>query len=116
MNDISAKLTGDKGRQLFHQIKDASLIDRCEKTLQFFQGMDGQEEFWAMCHILKGDGPGFESEKLRIHHISDVSAAYSQKAQTLLNANPMSLLGTALAKKEDRLQEAARLNLVSGNF
>ena len=41
MNDISAKLTGDKGRQLFHQIKDASLIDRCEKTLQFFQGMDG---------------------------------------------------------------------------
>lgn len=28
----------------------------------------------------------------------------------------MSMLGTALAKKEDRLQEAARLNLVSGNF
>ena len=33
-----------------------------------------------MAHILKGDGPGFESEKLRIHHISDVAAAYSQKA------------------------------------
>ena len=28
----------------------------------------------------------------------------------------MSMLGTALAKKEDRMQEAARLNLTSGNF
>ena len=28
----------------------------------------------------------------------------------------MSMLGTALAKKEDRLAEAARLNLISGNF
>jgi len=69
-----------------------------------------------MAHIIKGDGPALESEKLRVHHISDVAAAYSSKAQNLLNANPMSMLGTALAKKEDRLQEAARLNLVSGNF
>ena len=69
-----------------------------------------------MAHIIKGDGPSFESEKLRVHHISDVSAAYQSKAQTLLNANPMSMLGTALAKKEDRMQEAARLNLISGNF
>jgi len=28
----------------------------------------------------------------------------------------MAMLGTALAKKEDRMQEAARLHLVSGNF
>ena len=56
-----------------------------------------------MAHIVKGDGPGMDSEKLRIHHISDVSAAYSSKAQQLLQANPMSMLGTALAKKEDRL-------------
>ena len=28
----------------------------------------------------------------------------------------MSMLGTALAKKEDRMMEAARLQLVSGNF
>ena len=69
-----------------------------------------------MAHILKGDGPGLDTEKLRVHHISDVSAAYSSKAQALMQANPMSMLGTALAKKEDRMQEAARLNLISGNF
>lgn len=69
-----------------------------------------------MAHILKGDGPGLDTEKLRVHHISDVSAAYSSKAQALLQANPMSMLGTALAKKEDRMREAARLNLISGNF
>ena len=69
-----------------------------------------------MAHIVRGDGPGFETEKLRIHHITDVSAAYSSKAQFLLTANPMSMLGSTLAKKEDRFAEAARLNLVSGNF
>ena len=69
-----------------------------------------------MAHIVKGDAPPLESEKLRVHHITDVAAAYSSKAQNLLNANPMSMLGTTLAKKEDRLQESARLFLVSGNF
>lgn len=69
-----------------------------------------------MAHINKGDGPGQDTEKLRVHHISDVSAAYSSKAQALIQANPMKMLGSALAKKEDRLAEAARLNLVSGNF
>ena len=91
-------------------------LDRCEQILRFFQGHDGQEELWAMAHIVKGDGPTADSENLRVHHISDLTAAYSSKAYQLLQANPMSMLGTALAKKEDRLKEAARLNLVSGNF
>lgn len=69
-----------------------------------------------MAHIVKGEGPGLDTEKLQVHHITDAAVAYSTKAQNLLNANPMSMLGTALAKKEDRLQEAARINLVSGNF
>lgn len=69
-----------------------------------------------MAHIIKGDGPGLDTEKLRVHHITDVSAAFSSKAQALLQANPMSMLGTTLAKKEDRMREAARLNLISGNF
>ena len=80
-----------------------SELDKHEKTLRFFYGLDGQEELWAMAHILKGDGPVVDSEKLRVHHISDVAAAYSTKAQQLIQANPMSMLGTALAKKEDRL-------------
>ena len=37
-----------------------------------------------MAHINKGDGPGQDTEKLRVHHISDVSAAYSSKAQALI--------------------------------
>ena len=78
--------------------------------------MDGQEELWAMAHIIKGDGPGLDTEKLRVHHITDTTAAYSSKAYELIEANPMSMLGTSLSKKEDRMQEAARLNLISGNF
>ena len=37
-----------------------------------------------MTHIMKGDGPSPDSEKLRIHHITDISAAYSSKALQLL--------------------------------
>ena len=102
-NDIKAKLTGERSAQMYEEIKDMDDLDRCQRVLKFFQGIDGQEELWAMAHIIKGDGPGFDTEKLRVHHISDVSAAYSSKAQKLLQANPMSMLGTALAKKEDRM-------------
>ena len=116
VSDIKARLTGTSSTNLFKKLANAGDLDRCEKVLRFFQGLDGQEEFWAMTRIMKGDGPSLDSENLRVHHISDVTAAYSSKAQQLIQANPMSMLGTALAKKEDRLQEAARLNLVSGNF
>lgn len=57
-----------------------SHLERSEKILTFFQGIDGQEELWAMARIVRGDGPPAESEKLRVHHISDVSAAYSSQA------------------------------------
>ena len=91
-------------------------LEKSERILKFFQGIDGQEELWAMAYIVKGDAPGLDTERLRVHHITDVSAAYSSKATSLLQATQMSMLGTALAKKEDRMLEAARLQLVSGNF
>ena len=115
-NDIKARITGDYSKKLFEETQSMSDLDRCERILRFFQGLDGQEELWSMAHIIKGDGPGVDTEKLRVHHISDLTAAYSSKAYELLQANPMSMLGTSLAKKNDRMREAARLNLVSGNF
>ena len=42
--------------------------------------------------------------------------AYATKSEDLLQVSPMQMLGTALAKKEDRLAEAARLSLLAGNF
>ena len=69
-----------------------------------------------MAHAVKGDGPGLDTEKLRVHHITDVAAAYSSQATNLIQAHQMTMLGTALAKKQDRMQEASRLHLVSGNF
>ena len=79
-SNVPTKLTGDKSRNLFEEVKSLDQLDKSERILRFFQGLDGQEEFWAMAHILKGDGPGQDTEKLRVHHISDVSAAYSSKA------------------------------------
>ena len=108
-NTGQTKLAGVQSRALFEETKDMPFLDRSERILKFFLGLDGQEELWAMAHIVKGDGPGLDTEKLRVHHITDVAAAYSSKATGLLQANQMTLLGTALAKKEDRMQEAARL-------
>lgn len=83
-SNVPTKLTGERSRRLFEEIQSLDQLKKSEHVLRFFQGLDGQEEFWAMAHILKGDGPGADTEKLRVHHISDVSAAYSSKAQALL--------------------------------
>ena len=78
---IPAKLAGDRSKQVLEELKTMkSDLDKHEKILRFFFGLDGQEELWAMAHILKGDGPMADSEELRVHHISDVAAAYSSKA------------------------------------
>ena len=57
-----------------------SNLDRCEQILRFFQGLDGQEELWSMAHIIRGDGPGVDTERLRVQLESDLTAAYSSKA------------------------------------
>ena len=75
-----AKLVGAKSQQLFNDIQSMEHLNRCEHIIKFFQSYDGSEEFWAMTHILNGDGPRQDTEKLRVHHISDVTAAYSSKA------------------------------------
>ena len=67
--DIKAKMTGATSNQLFDKSKKANFLKRAEDTLRFFQGQDGQEEFWSMVSILSGEGPREGSDKLRVTHI-----------------------------------------------
>lgn len=69
-----------------------------------------------MVSILSGVGPKENTASLRINHISDITFVYQTKARELKEVSGMKMLGTALAKKEDRLLEAANLYLKSGNF
>ena len=83
-NEGKAKLAGPSSFALLEQISAMPHLARSERILKFFQGIDGQEELWAMAHIIKGEGPGLDSEKLRVHHISDLTAAYSSQATSLV--------------------------------
>lgn len=64
-------------------------------------------------HVLKEQQPG--DPDLKVLHISDSPFAMQSKARSLLEGSSMQFLGTPLAKKEDRLKEAARLMLKSGD-
>ncbi len=51
----------------------------------------------------------------RILHVNDIARAYYSKKEQLETASPFAYLGTALAKKEDRLAECARISLKLGD-
>ena len=114
--NLSMKLTGTSSQLVYAQCENKNDIDSSESILKLFNTADGSEEFWAMVRILDGQGPPQDSEKLRICHIQDSAFSYATNAEQLLQIQPMQMLGTALSKKEDRMLEAARLNLKSGNF
>ena len=51
----------------------------------------------------------------KILHVNDIARAYYSKVQQLETAGPFAYLGTALAKKEDRLAECAKIYLKLGD-
>lgn len=51
----------------------------------------------------------------RILHVNDIARAYYSKAQQLESASPFAYLGSALAKKEDRIAECAKYYLKLGD-
>ena len=79
-NEIKAKVTGTVSSQVYEKNKKGSALSAAENTLRFFQGQDGQEEFWAMISILSGEGPRENSDQLRVNHIQDVTFSYQSKA------------------------------------
>jgi len=56
------------------------------------------------------------SSENRILHVNDIARAYYSKIQQLETASPFAYLGTALAKKEDRLAECAKMYLKLGDI
>lgn len=51
----------------------------------------------------------------RILHVNDMARAYFARMEQLEAAGPFAYLGTALAKKEDRMAECARICLKLGD-
>lgn len=85
-------------------------------ALKFFNQQDGDLEMWYMISIMNGKGPTEDAQRSRVFHIQDSTLAYQSKAQDLLQVSGLKMLGTALSKKEDRMKEAAKLMLKSGNY
>jgi len=60
--------------------------------------------------------PHSRLEDLKVLHCAQIGLAVMSQAHKLRRAHGMQLYNTQFAKKEDRLQEAAKLYLRAGNF
>ena len=69
---------------------------------------------WDILSVIIDDRPGELQNK--VIHVTDIVSAQESRAHQLLTAQPMSMLGTSLSKKEDRLIESAKIFLKLGNF
>lgn len=110
------KLCSSQSHELvrnFLQQKFSSQAEAGRALFGFFGLYAGEKDFWDLLEMILTQKETDSSN--RIHHINDIVRAYYSRIQQLETAGPFSYLGTALAKKEDRLGECARMYLKLGN-
>ena len=114
------KLCSPKAHQLVNMATTNKFADELDQMLafnEFFNQGDGLQEFTDTLRFVAGKTPSLdaitENEVIHVAQLAEVAAA---KAVKLQSATGMSMVNTAYAKKEDRLQEAANNFLRTGQF
>ena len=111
------KLCSSMSRELIMNFKENKFTTKVEagKALFGFFGLYKDEnEFWDLLNMLVNKHEISPENKIR--HVNDIVKAYYSKIEQLETAGPFSYLGTALAKKDDRLMECARMYLKLGDI
>ncbi|OMJ90152.1 hypothetical protein SteCoe_7544 [Stentor coeruleus] len=107
-------LMGNKSRQLSDLIRTQSDVDKFKTILTFFRFRTGEDDFFEIVNYIK------YHKEVNINNlilpIEELFSSRSSKATELETASGMAYLGSALAKKEDRLKEAAKTHLKLGNI
>jgi WD40 repeat protein len=107
-------LMGSGGRALLPLLVDSSDVDRLKHILTFFRFRTGEDDFFDILNFIKhGKTVNMNNQVLPIE---ELSSSRSSKATELETASGMAYLGSALAKKEDRLKESAKTHLKLGNI
>ncbi|CAG9324590.1 unnamed protein product [Blepharisma stoltei] len=107
-------LSGKGSRDILQKLRECNEIERYQAIVAFFRYRSGEEDFFDMLNYIfnsKGCNPNNQ-----ILPIEALCTAKKTRADELEQASGMAYLGSALAKKEDRLIEAAKIHLKLGNL
>jgi WD repeat-containing protein 17 len=107
-------LMGSQSRMLAATVPEVRGVEAYRAVLTFFRFRCGENAFFDLIeYIQKRKAVSLDNPILPIE---ELFASRSSKAAELETASGMAYLGTALAKKDDRLKEAARTHLKLGNI
>ena len=107
-------LSGSGSRAILDSIQNASDVEKYRKIITFFRFRTGEEDFFDLLNFIKYRIEVNSGNS--ILPIEGLFSSYSSKANELETASGMAYLGSALAKKEDRLKESAKTQLKLGNI
>ncbi|CDW86163.1 wd repeat-containing protein 17 [Stylonychia lemnae] len=115
------KLSSEESQRLIQQAQKGGFKNQIEllRSMYCFLNLnDGQEDIFNILDLL-GDA-NFQTKRdsyeLKVLHCAQLAQAMKEKADKLRKATGMSMYNTQYSKKEDRLQEAAKIYLRTGQF
>jgi hypothetical protein len=92
----------------------APAVERYRSILTFFTAHPGEKEFFdLLSYHLHNTVYDLEN---KVVPLGELMSSFVQLAEELETSSSFAYLGTALAKKDDRLREAAKIHLKTGNF
>ena len=118
------KLCGTRARELVEATRQGAFESELKQLLSFYDFLtftDGQDELFSVLNFLCGENVTDHGalEKLAeysVVHTALLADVARARANQLRAATGMQMVNTQYAKKEDRLQEAAKNYLRVGNF
>jgi len=106
-------LYGEGSMLAAKDLQGPSLVDAYRSIVTFFSFQPGETDFFDILNSALNGKPCPPNNQ--VLPVGELAEAYRSRAQELESASGMAFLGSALAKKEDRLQEAAKINMKLGN-
>ncbi|OMJ89434.1 hypothetical protein SteCoe_8434 [Stentor coeruleus] len=108
------KLMGKRSQFINREIRGFNDVDTFKTILTFFRFRTGEDDFFEIVNYIK------YHKEVNMNNIilpiEELFSSRSSKATELETASGMAYLGSSLAKKEDRLKEAAKTHLKLGNI
>lgn len=107
-------LMGLGSKSLSTLLATSNPVDRFKHILTFFRFRTGEDDFFEILNFIKNNTS--VNINNQVLPIEELYSSRSSKATELETASGMAYLGSALAKKDDRLKESAKTHLKLGNL
>lgn len=112
--ELTIVLTGPGSREISQKCDEFNEVERYRALITFFRFREGEDDFFDLLDYFLNKKECKSSNQ--ILPIESICNSKRSRASELETASGLSFLGSALAKKEDRLIEAAKIHLKLGNI